>query len=99
MIVYFPGLMPPYLLGLVLGIGSGAAMIPYTVIKEVNPDDVKGSATGAINFLVFTFSAVLAPAYGWLLNRLSAGGVDLHFNLGLGAFEPIFGTSIETFAG
>jgi hypothetical protein len=26
-------------------------------------------------------------------------GVDLHFNLGLGAFEPIFGTSIETFAG
>jgi hypothetical protein len=25
--------------------------------------------------------------------------VDLHFNLGLGAFEPIFGTSIETFAG
>ncbi len=26
-------------------------------------------------------------------------GVDLHFNVGLEAFEPIFGTSIETFAG
>ncbi len=25
-------------LGLLLGIGSGAAMIPYTIIKEVNPD-------------------------------------------------------------
>ena len=25
-------------------------MIPYTIIKEVNPDEVKGSATGAINF-------------------------------------------------
>jgi ParB family transcriptional regulator, chromosome partitioning protein len=25
--------------------------------------------------------------------------VDLHFNLGLGAFDPIFGTSIETLAG
>jgi hypothetical protein len=25
--------------------------------------------------------------------------VDLHFNVGLGVFEPIFGTSIETFAG
>ncbi len=29
----------------------------------------------------------------------SATIVDLHFNVGLGAFEPIFGTSIETFAG
>ena len=73
-VVYLPHLMPPYVLGLVLGIGSGAAMIPYTVIKEVNPDNVKGSATGAINFLVFTFSALLAPAYGWLLKALSAGG-------------------------
>jgi MFS family permease len=73
-VVYLPGVAPPYLLGLLLGIGSGAAMIPYSVIKEVNPDRVKGSATGAINFLVFTFSALLAPAYGWLLNHLSDGG-------------------------
>ncbi len=73
-IIYLPHLAPPYVLGLVLGIGSGAAMIPYSIIKEVNPDDVKGSATGAINFLVFTFSALLAPAYGWLLNHLSGGG-------------------------
>jgi MFS family permease len=73
-VVYLPDLMPPYVLGLLLGIGSGAAMIPYTMMKEVNPDDVKGSATGAMNFLVFTFSALLAPAYGWLLNSLSAGG-------------------------
>ncbi len=73
-IIYLPHLAPPYMLGLVLGIGSGAAMIPYSIIKEVNPDTVKGSATGAINFLVFTFSALLAPAYGWLLNHLSSGG-------------------------
>src|SRR6201997_5573980 len=31
---------------LIFGIASGAAMIPYSVIKEVNPDNVKGSATG-----------------------------------------------------
>jgi len=74
MLVYLPGVAPPYLLGLLLGIGSGAAMIPYSIIKEVNPDDVKGSATGAINFLVFTLSALLAPAYGWLLNSLADGG-------------------------
>jgi len=54
--------------------GSGTAMIPYSIIKEVNPDKVKGSATGAINFLVFTLSAVLAPGYGWLLNELAGGG-------------------------
>jgi MFS family permease len=81
-VVYLPGTMPPYVLGLLLGIGSGAAMIPYTIIKEVNPDEVKGSATGAINFLVFTLSALLAPAYGWLLNRLADGG-----KLTIGVFQ------------
>ena len=75
MILYLPhDIVPPYMLGLVLGIGSGAAMIPYTIIKEVNADSVKGSATGAINFLVFTLSALMAPAYGWVLVRLSGGG-------------------------
>ncbi len=69
-----PNSAPPYLLGLLLGIGSGAAMIPYSIIKEVNPDEVKGSATGAINFLVFVMSAFAAPAYGWLLQKLASGG-------------------------
>jgi len=68
-----PDTLPPYLAGFMLGFGSGAAMIPYTMIKEVNPDRVKGSATGAINFLVFTLSALMAPAYGWLLSSLSHG--------------------------
>ncbi|MFZ6862703.1 MFS transporter [Undibacterium sp. Ji67W] len=71
-ILYAPReLLPAYWPGLLLGLGSGAAMIPYTMIKELNPDKVKGSATGAINFLVFTLSALMAPAYGWLLNHLS----------------------------
>jgi MFS family permease len=69
-----PNTFPPHLLGFVLGFGSGAAMIPYSSIKEVNPDEVKGSATGAINFLVFVLSGVVAPAYGWLLMKLSDGG-------------------------
>jgi MFS family permease len=69
-----PNTLPPYLLGFLLGFGSGAAMIPYTSIKEVNPDEVKGSATGAINFLVFVLSGLVAPAYGWLLMKLSSGG-------------------------
>jgi MFS family permease len=74
-ILYLPdGIAPHYVLGLLLGIGSGAAMLPYSVIKEVNPDNVKGSATGAINFLVFTFSAWLTPAFGRLLRTYANGG-------------------------
>jgi MFS family permease len=74
-ILYLPhDIIPSYLAGLLLGIGSGAAMIPYTIIKEVNADEVKGSATGAINFLVFTLSALMAPVYGWVLVHVSHGG-------------------------
>ena len=69
-----PNSLPPYLPGFLLGFGSGAAMIPYSIIKEVNPDEVKGSATGAMNFIVFVMSAFGAPAAGWLLQKLASGG-------------------------
>ena len=73
--IYLPAnSMPPYIIGFLFGFGSGAAMIPYSMIKEVNPDSVKGSATGAMNFLVFGMSAFGAPAAGWLLQKLAAGG-------------------------
>src|SRR4051794_10848684 len=74
-IYYLPAeTFPPYLLALLLGFGSGAAMIPYSTIKEVNPDHAKGSATGAMNFMVFVFSALLGPAYGLGLQKLANGG-------------------------
>src|SRR5258708_38366957 len=69
-----PETFPPYVLGFLLGVGSGAAMIPYSIIKEVNPDNAKGSATGAMNFLVFVMSALVSPALGWWLHRLAGGG-------------------------
>jgi MFS family permease len=53
--------LPPYVLGLVTGLASGAAMLPYTVIKEANPPQMSGTATGVVNFLNFTFSALLGP--------------------------------------
>jgi MFS family permease len=71
-----PETFPPYLLGFLLGFGSGAAMIPYSIIKEVNPDHAKGSATGAMNFLVFVMTALAAPAIGWWMQKL-AGGATL----------------------
>jgi MFS family permease len=73
-IAFFDAWMPPYIGGLMFGLGSGAAMIPYAMIKEANPDKVKGSATGAMNFLVFSLSAVLAPLFGFVLMRISGGG-------------------------
>jgi MFS family permease len=69
-----PETFPPYVLAFLLGFGSGAAMIPYSIIKEVNPDNAKGSATGAMNFLVFVMSALVSPALGWWLHRLAGGG-------------------------
>ncbi|MGA2813477.1 MAG: MFS transporter [Candidatus Acidiferrum sp.] len=53
----------------IFGIASGAAMIPYTIIKEVNPDEVKGSATGGINFLTFSVTALAGPIFADLVGK------------------------------
>jgi MFS family permease len=53
--------IPPATSALIFGIASGAAMIPYTIIKEANPEQVKGSATGGQNFLTFSVTALLGP--------------------------------------
>jgi MFS family permease len=50
--------------GILMGIASGAAMLPYSVIKEANPPELGGTATGVINFLNFTLSALLGPVFG-----------------------------------
>lgn len=54
---------------LIFGIASGSAMIPYTIIKEVNPDEVKGSATGGINFLTFGVTALIGPIFAGLFGK------------------------------
>jgi MFS family permease len=82
-------LLPRYVLGLLAGIASGAAMLPYTVIKEANPPQFGGTATGVINFLNFTFSALLGPLFGWILQRVSAGAGKMtleHYQIG---FAPL----------
>ncbi|MBS7565872.1 MFS transporter [Mucilaginibacter sp. Bleaf8] len=67
--LYMPTLLPSYISMLLMGIGSGAAMIPYSIIKEVNPDKVKGSATGAINFITFGVTALLGPLFSRLYGK------------------------------
>jgi MFS family permease len=73
--------LPPFTLGLVAGLASGAAMLPYTVIKEANPPQYSGTATGVVNFLNFTFSALLGPVFAWILVRVS-GGTGAQMDLG-----------------
>lgn len=68
--------LPPYLLGIVTGVASGAAMLPYTVIKEANPANMGGTATGVVNFLNFTLTALLGPVYGALLTHVSGGAAQ-----------------------
>jgi MFS family permease len=65
-------LLPPYILGFGAGLGSGAAMLTYTVIKEANPPEFSGTATGVLNFVNFTFSALMGPMFGWVMQSVSA---------------------------
>jgi MFS family permease len=80
---------PPYLVGLTIGITSGAAMLPYTVIKEANPPQFGGTATGVINFLNFTFSALLGPVFAWLLRYVSDGAELMKAEHYQTAFMPL----------
>jgi MFS family permease len=89
-ILYGPaGVLPPFVLALVTGIASGAAMLPYTVIKEANPPQYSGTATGVVNFLNFTFSALLGPVFAGLLRTASGGAEELALEHYQAAFQPL----------
>ena len=64
-------------------------MLPYTVIKEANPPEFSGTATGVVNFLNFTFSALLGPVFGGLLVRVSGGAPAMNLEHYQTAFEPL----------
>ena len=75
-LIFGHSLVPPAVSALVFGIASGAAMIPYTIIKEANPENVKGSATGGINFITFSITALLGPMFASAYGKTLAGAVD-----------------------
>ena len=80
-----PNSVPPYMMGIVMGLASGAAMLPYTVVKESNSRELGGTATGVINFVVFTLSALLGPAFAWAMQTISGGG-----HMGLEHYQTTF---------
>jgi sugar phosphate permease len=75
--------------GIIMGIASGAAMLPYSVIKEANPPELGGTATGVINFLNFTFSALLSPVFGWMLVEVSEGSDQMNLKHYQAGFQPL----------
>jgi len=88
-------ILPPFVPGLIAGIASGAAMLTYTVIKETNPPHLSGTSTGVINFINFTFSALLSPVFAWILGRVSTGGSQMeHIHYQIAFLPLLFGVSI-----
>jgi hypothetical protein len=64
-------------------------MLPYTVIKEANPPQFSGTATGVVNFLNFTFSALLGPVFGWILQNVSGRAPQMELEHYQMAFLPL----------
>ncbi len=92
------GVFPPYSVALMIGIASGAGMIPYTVIKEANPPHLSGTATGVANFINFTFSAMMGQVFGWLLLKVSDGSAELLMKDYRMTFGPLlFGVVLAIF--
>lgn len=75
-LVYLQDYINPKVTLFIFGIFSGVAMIPYSIIKEANPDYVKGSATGVQNFLTFGVTSLLGPLFGHLYGNHLLNVVD-----------------------
>jgi sugar phosphate permease len=56
---------------------------------EANPPNVAGTATGVINFLNFTFSALLGPVFASLLLRASGGADTMQIEHYQTTFQPM----------
>ena len=69
-------------------------MIPLTIVKESNPPELGGTATGVANFLNFTFSALLGPVFAGIMQTVSgSGGTPLeHYQTTFGAL--LFGVAL-----
>jgi hypothetical protein len=53
-------------------------MIPFTMIKEANPPEVKGTTAGVMNFLVFLTTGVMSPFVSRLMTPTSDAPLSLY---------------------
>jgi hypothetical protein len=70
-------------------------MVPYSVIKEANPANMGGTATGVQNFLNFTFSALLGPVFAGMLHEASGGTAPMQLEHYQVTFQPmLYGVAV-----
>ncbi|MBC7787793.1 MAG: MFS transporter [Methylophilaceae bacterium] len=87
--IYVPvGVLPPFSVALMLGVASGAAMIPFSMMKEANSSQVKGTAAGVMNFLVFVTTGIMSPFISRLMLPQGAPLTLHEFQVG---FLPLVG--------
>jgi MFS family permease len=65
------GAFPPYVLGLLVGIFSSAAMILFTVSKESNLPEHAGTSASVVNLFNFGLSALTGPAFAQIMQSVS----------------------------
>lgn len=88
--IYVPaGTFPRYSVALLLGVASGAAMIPFSMMKEANPSEVKGTAAGVMNFMVFLTTGIMSPFISRLM--VPTGDAPLTLQGFQTAFLPLVG--------
>jgi hypothetical protein len=74
--------------------GGHAAVHHNYFIKEANPPDVSGTATGVVNFLNFTFSALLSRVFGRLHRQLAQETSKMGLANYQTAFAPILNVTV-----
>lgn len=79
LMTFWHGGKPPvwalYPLCFMLGAGSSCAALALACAKEVNPPYLTGISTGFVNIGPFVGTAILQPAFGWMLDTRWQGEV------------------------
>ncbi|WP_415072656.1 MFS transporter [Legionella sp.] len=74
---YFPGLTYGWapLVLFVLGLGAGGQTVSFAVVKENNPPEFVGTASGFNNLSVLIGGAIFQPLVGYILQHIDSGHV------------------------
>jgi len=84
-----PAIFRGPMVGILMGVASGAAMLPTTIIKEANPPQLAGSAAGVLNFINFSLSALLGPVFGARLARSDSSAESVGLAHHQAGFTPL----------
>jgi MFS family permease len=72
-----------------LGLASGAYVLPFSVVRKVTCDTVHAAAMGFTNMLCILIGAFLQPLIGYLLTKISLGADQVSTAAYQTAFIPL----------